>query len=323
MSREDVKFFLEARKKMSAAERWKRLRDRKFVENKKKTIGKMKTFAIPGTIAQAYQMSKKAEEALKQMAKKKASKEAKALRQMVVVTPRTYHNGRIAKNGKIYDIQGTLVAKVHRKNGNMTTLMGWSIGKYDPKSYVTNGLIQGAIDKYSPYYINLRKMQAMQQGTVWGPDQDVINIPGPAGNYGSANDSSVAFSSYGSDVAGPRQNIGATAWGAMSDNAWGTFTDNVWGTSSDTVWGTNMSDVWGGIGGNPFGGKSVQIWGTGNGHNYLKGLGARVAAFFGIKVKSAASRAAFHQSVSQVRTARSGASPAVAPTRAPAAPARR
>ncbi len=60
----------------------------------------------------------------------------------------------------------------------------------------------------------------------------------------------------------------------MSDNVWGTFNDNVWGTSTDTVWGTNTSDVWGGVGGNPWGNhaKTVQIWGTGNGHNYFKGI---------------------------------------------------
>ena len=35
MSKEDIRFFLDSRKKLTAAERWKRLRDRKFVENKK------------------------------------------------------------------------------------------------------------------------------------------------------------------------------------------------------------------------------------------------------------------------------------------------
>jgi len=336
MSREDIKFYLESRNKLTATQRWKRIRDKKFAENKKNALGSIKTFSIPGTLSQAYKISKNAENALKQMAQKKAAKEAKALRQMVVVQQRTFPNGRIVKDGKIFDIAGNIVAKVDTKTGKMTTGMGWSLGKYKPKSFSTNTLIQQTIDKYSPYYINLRKMQAMQQGEqfgVWGASgQDAINIygrtahsPAAVDNYGYARDGSGMFSGYGSTAEGPRQNVGVTAWGAMSDNTWGTFADNVWGTSSDTVWGTNTSDVWGGIGGSPFGnGKSVQIWGTGNGHNYLKGLGARVAAFFGIGLKSQNSRAAFHQNVRQVQATRSsgrtsgGGAPTT--TRAPVAP---
>ncbi len=129
-------------------------------------------------------MSKKAEEqALKQIAQKKAAKEAKALRQMVIVQPRNFTNGSIVKNGKIYDIAGNTVAKVNTKNGKIMLLgQAWA-GRWVNTSrnpMMTNALIQEAINKYSPYYINLRKMQAMQQGTVWGAagTQEVINIYG-------------------------------------------------------------------------------------------------------------------------------------------------
>jgi hypothetical protein len=151
-------------------------------------------------------------------------------------------------------------------------------------------------------------MQEMQsgQGGVWGPPaQDTINIYGrstishhqPAP---STHDSGV-YGDYGFDQAGPRQNVASTAWGAMSDNVWGTFNDNVWGTSTDTVWGTNTSDVWGGIGGNPWGNfaKTHRIWGSGDGHNYLKGLAERVAAFFGLHFQSQANRAALHTTMEE------------------------
>ena len=67
--------------------------------------------------------------------------------------------------------------------------------------------------------------------------QEVINIYGrSAGNSrrirniaASASESGV-YGDFTSDQAGPRQNVGASAWGAMSDNVWGTFADNVWGT---------------------------------------------------------------------------------------------
>jgi len=299
--------------KMPSADRFKYIFKKRLEENKKKALGgKTVGFSFPTSFKEARQMSKKAEIALKQMAQKKATKEAKALRQMVIVQPRVFPNGRIVRDGKIFDVAGNIVAKVNTKNGKMATMMGWSLGKYKPRSASTNAVIYDAIDKYSPYYINLRKMQALQQGQQNGATGDVINVYGHSSprlhtdNYGYASDGSSMLSGYGSDAGGPRQNVGATSWGAMSDNTWGTFADNVWGTSTDTAWGTNTSDVWGGIGGSPFGSfaKTVHIWGTGNGHNYLKGLTSRVAAFFGLNLKSKASRAAFHEAVSGVRNSR-------------------
>lgn len=275
--------------KLPAAERYKRILKKKFEEHKNAAMLVRKLDKMPKNLGEARQMSKKAEQALKQIAAKKAAKAAKAERMMVIVQPRTFPNGRIVKNGKIYDIAGNIVAQVNVKNGKMTTTTGWALGKYKPKSFFINGVIQEAINKYSPYYIHQRKLQMLQQqeqGGVWGAPaaggttrtEEVINI-----NHGSGGNSDT-FASYGEAAGGPRQNIGATSWGAMSDNVWGTYTDNVWGKSTDNVWGGNSSDIWGGIGGNPFGGgKSMQVWGTGNGVNYLKKVTNFLASLFGIR----------------------------------------
>ncbi len=248
--------------------------------------------------------SKRAADALKQIAIKKAAKEMKALRSMVVVKPQSFTNGSINKNGKIYDVANNLIGEVNRKNGNMATTMGWSFGKYKPRSYATSAAIQEAINKYSPYYINLRKMQAMQQGGMIITDE-VINL------YGGNSSAQQGMSDfYGNDVSGPRQNIGVTAWGAMSSNAWGTFSDNAWGTVSDNAWGTASTDVWGGIGvGGMWGAKGPTIWGTGSGKNYLRKFANAVAALFGISLNTKDSRAAKREFIAQHRAAsRSGGS---------------
>ena len=247
---------------------------------------------------------------LKEIAEKKARKQAKAERQMVVIQPRNYSNGRLVRDGKVFDIAGNVVAKVNRKNGkiNLAGFGGWGLGRYKPGVF-SDAVIQDAINKYSPYYINLRKMQAMQQGQhgVWGPGvgghgQDVM-VYSPSQAQHTGGDSG-NITTYGSDFSGPRQNIGVTGWGAMSDNVWGTYADNAWGRSMDNVWGTNSSDVWGGIGGNPFGhmAKTVQFWGTGNGHNFLKGLTGHLMALFGMRVKNKTS-AAVHEVLRNSRSA--------------------
>ena len=252
-------------------------------------------------------MSARAEKALKDMAAKKAAKQAKKMRQMVIVQPQKYHNGQLNRKGKVFDIAGNVVAKVNTKNGKMSTMMGLGLGKYKPKSQYVNLVLTNAINQYSPYYINLRKLQAMQAAginPVTGQplNQSTINVHGNSnmamhgGGYvppsaydgGGGNAPSASFeNSYGEAATGPRQNIGATAWGAMSDNVWGTFADNAWGTSADTVWGTNMSDVWGGIGGNPYGAgaKTVQVWGTGSGKNYIKAATNAIRKLFGSPTK--------------------------------------
>lgn len=271
--------------KLPTEERYRKILKKKFQEHKKKTLAdKLNQPIIPGIGKQTFSMSKRAEQALKQIAERKAKKEAKAMRQMVIVEARRFPNGNITAKGKIYDVAGNLVAEVNRKNGRMSTMSGWGLGKYKPKSYFTNITIQTAIDQYSPYYINLRKQQMQQQqgiaqfGVHGAPDINTMNVWGAA--------SEAPINAYGSDIAGPRQNIGVTAWGARSDNVWGTYTDNIWGKSLDNVWGTNSTDVWGGIGvGGLWGGKGLHIWGTGSGRNYLRGFTNAIAGFFGFSSK--------------------------------------
>jgi hypothetical protein len=139
------------------------------------------------------------------------------------------------------------------------------------------------------------------------------------GNYSPMGQSmheapSASFeNTYGEASGGPRQNIGVTAWGARSDNVWGTFTDNAWGTSADTVWGTNTSDIWGGVGGNPYGagGRSVQIWGTGSGKNYIKAITNLIRKLFGRPHK---------QTVNAFKNARASSNAARGPRTAGSAP---
>jgi len=251
-------------------------------------------------------MSAKAEKALKDVAARKAAKQAKALRQMVIVQPQIYSNGRLTKKGVVYDIAGNVIAKVNKKNGKMYTNLGGALGKYKPKSQYVNMVLTNAINLHSPYFINLRKMQMLQAAgldPVTGQplNQNAINVHGNSNammhgagytapsahhDYSADHGSGGATfdNTYGEAAGGPRQNIGMTAWGAMSDNVWGTYTDTVWGTSMDTVWGTNQSDVWGGIGGNPYGAvpKSVHIWGTGSGKNYIMPIVNSIRKLFGI-----------------------------------------
>ncbi|MGE3713631.1 MAG: hypothetical protein AB7F82_03765, partial [Alphaproteobacteria bacterium] len=218
-------------------------------------------------------------------------------------------NGSITSKGRIFDVAGNQVAYVNTKNGKMQAMNGWSIGKYKPRSIQTNLAIQDAINKYSPYYINLRKMQQMQQGEG---AHGVVNLYGPTTPnahtlYGPSASEPSMSDYYGTAAGGPRQNIGMTAWGAMSNNAWGTFADNAWGTVSDNAWGTAATDVWGGISaGSLWGVKGTKIWGTGNGRNYLKGIANFMAAMFGLKTKAKWSTAEKKAIFSQRSSQRSG-----------------
>lgn len=342
---EMIRFEMQKKGKLEPGERYKRILKKKLAENQKKLGMKPAGFRLPGSKdTGGRSMSKKAEQALKEMAAKKAAKQAKRDRQMVIVQPKNFSNGSLTKKGVIYDIAGNVVGKVNTKNGKMATNGGWSLGKYKPKNYLTNLAIQGAIDKYSPYYINLRKMQMMQQGNVLDPNagHDVLNIYGRGPTHGMKSEDmaqaaygyskdGLLFGSYGENITGPRQNVGATAWGAASDNVWGTYTDNAWGVSTDNVWGGNSSDVWGGVGGNPFGhfAKTHRVWGTGNGKNYMKSVTSFLIAFLGLKTKGTrAAHEAFvkSRSGSSSRTSVSrspGGGGGARTTRAPSAPAGR
>ena len=336
-----MRFEIQKKGKLAPAQRYKRIMKQKLEESKKQALGSAykEPFSFSNKIGGLRKMSARAEQALKEIAMKKAAKLAKAERKMVIVQQRNFHNGHITKKGEIYDIAGNLVARVNPKNGAIANMMGWGIGRYKPKSMFTNMLITDAIDKFSPYYIKLRQAQALQQQGVQqfgvhGPagGQDVINVYGPAdprmamnNPYGHVPDDPNAANYYGTDVAGPRQNIGITAWGARSDNVHGTFADNAWGTSADNVWGTNSSDVWGGVSaGNLWGNKGIKVWGTGNGKNYLRNLASFIAGFFGLSNKK--NRETLRALNAMARTgktssSRTGSTPSTARS-APSAPSR-
>lgn len=298
--------------KMSSVDRYRYLYKQKLNENQKlaaaggKPSGGIMGFwnkkigAKEG--AGKRQMSGRAELALKQIAMRKANKEAKIMRRMVIVTPKNFHNGSINRKGQIYDVAGNMVGKVNTKNGRIAFFAGFAGGKYKPRSLMTELLITDSINQYSPYFINLRKMQAMQNG--WNPEtgtfgvSDTINIYGSSAhgsNHGSGNHQmdmhmprAPMGNIHGSHEDGATShgaNAGVTSWGVMSNNAWGTFNDNVWGTMVDNVWGGTESNVWGGLGGNSlWGWKGVKVWGTGNGVNYLRGITKTLSAIFGIRL---------------------------------------
>lgn len=308
--------YLEVQKKgkLDSQERFKFIMKRKLEESRKKVeLAKQSKGGRP--------MSQKAEKALKDIAAKKAAKEQKALRRMVIIQPRTFTNGRLNKKGGIYDIAGNKVGQVNSKDGKIATYLGTHLGYYKPKSHHTTALIQGAIDQWSPYYINMRKMQALQAagidpltgqplnpmntnvygptnsdgGTVYGPRNAQAAMLG-AGyqSMGAALYNNTQYRNpeaenvYGAEIAAPASTIAGTVHGAASNNVWGNFADNAWGTSFDNVWGGNNSDVWGGLGGNPYGsfGKAVQLWGTGNGVNHIKALITKLSQLFGLNTKA-------------------------------------
>lgn len=304
--------------KLPSTERYKQILKKKLESEKKKVLGdRVKVgFTIPGSLKEARKMSRQAEQKLKELAQKKAAKEAKRLRKMVIVTPRNYHNGSLDKKGKIYDVAGNVVGQVNTKNGKMSTMHGWNLGKYKPQSYRTDIVIQQAIDQHSPYFINQRRQQLLQQQgvvqyTSFGPPAEEGATHNLYGSLQTAADSNF----YGADAGPARQNIAATAWGARSDNVWGNFADNTWGTFADNVWGGNYSDVWGGMGaGNLWGQKGVRIWGTGSGKNYILKFTSAIAALFGFSTK---------QNRERLQSLNKAASRSSAPTAARSAPTAR
>ena len=286
-----IRFEIMKKGKLPPAERYKRIMKKKLEENKEKALGAAykKPFSLSDKI-DIKKLSPRAEQAMKEIAMKKARKLAKAERQMVIIEARNFQNGSINKKGEIFDIAGNMIGKVNTKNGVIATNNGWSIGKYKPKSMMTNLAITDAINKFSPYYINLRKQQMLEQQMAMGHMDahgviipDVINVHGVVANtqipnspYGpnpnGFTQEEIEYSArYGADLVGSRQNVGVTAWGVRSDNIHGTFNDNVWGSTGDNVWGGYSSDVWGGTGGGGlWGHKGYRFWGTGSEVNLLK-----------------------------------------------------
>lgn len=328
IAKEILQLEMQKKGKLPAQMRYKLIFKRKQEEAKAKAMqamaqaGNMKDAS--GKMVTGRKMSERAEQALKEMAMKKAAKEQKKLRKMVIVQAQNFSNGRIDAKGQIFDLAGNMVGKVNTKNGTMSLNSGWSIGKYKPKSYMTKLLIEQAIDKHSPYFILQRRLQqqAAAMSSVHGGfvDPNVINVQGVSaqmamlggGLYGGAGNAAHGVHGPMDDHHHQQSNI--TAWGAVSNNAWGTFSNNVHGTLGENVHGTVNTDVWGGVGASSmWGQKSVRMYGTGSGVNHLGGLMKYVRALFGIKSK--AGREAQRELRAQRMAGGGGGSSAPAPRR--------
>lgn len=321
--------------KLPAEMRYKMIFKRRMQEAREKAAheyGKKNSANPSGSMVATRKQSTRAEQALREMAMKKAAKEQKKLRKMVIVQPQNFSNGSINKKGQIFDIAGNMIGQVNTKNGNITASNGWGIGKYKAKSYMTKLQIEQAINKYSPHFIKMRQMAAQQMamGGVHGgyTDPNVMNVHGVSaagamlggGMYGNldAGDRGVFGRDENAMTGATGSNGAVTSWGAMSNNAWGTFSGNVHGTMADNVHGTVNSDVWGGVSGNSlWGGRGVRMYGTGSGVNHLTALTKFVLGLFGYQSKSA------REAVRQQRALRAASAASARPASAPRAGGRR
>lgn len=293
---------------MTNTERYKHILKKKVQEyNEKSQMNPRAGFILPGAKFDPKagpQMSKRAQEAIKQMSQRKAAKEAKMMRRMVPIVPRNYGSyGRLDSKGNVFDEVNNLVLKVDGKKGKVFTMSGWTVGKYRPKGALHEMMMKDAILKNSPYHIKLRQLELQRQveqmyaagrGELNGPyapvtlaDLNVINVQGHAsGDEGHAHYNGMQV----------RGNLGVGAWGVMSSNVHGTFAENVHGGFADNVWGRASSNIWGGIGdpGNFWSKPGRNIWTSGRGtgqKNYI-GMGfSMIAAFFGFGNKKANARA--------------------------------
>jgi len=314
---QEILFFeVQKKAKLDPQERFKFIMKRKLEESRKK-VDQDKQSRNNGR-----PMSERAQRALKDVAAKKAAKQAKIMRRMVIVQPKTFSNGRLTKKGDIFDIAGNRVGKVNTKDGKMNTYMGTFLGRYKPRNSKTTAIIYNAIDQYSPYFVNMRKMQAMQAAGIDPMTgrpiyQDTMDVHGSSNAMNAMhgglyrpqgaehfynNHHDYSHHDYNPedgdhDLHGNAANgmtrgssIGASAFGVQSNNVWGNFADNAWGTSFDNVLGTNNQDVWGQASstGSPYAsfGKAVQLWGTGSGVNHIKALLTRISQLFGLNTKA-------------------------------------
>ena len=297
----------------SSTDRYKRIVKKKLQEHMEESQASGgATFQIPGAAPTERKRSRKTEEAMRMIAQRKAMKEEKELRAMVSVQPRILPTGRIDKDGKVYDLGNNLALTINKKNGNITTPGGMTVGKYNPKKMMrTNMLIRDRLQTSSPYALQQKKLLMAKywedqkllgdQGNAWGGGSSASeqfmqkNYGGDGGGYGQSGGG--VYGSAKQAAHNRSSNVGA--WGAMSSNVLGTFSENVHGGMADNVWGGTDSNIWGGIGGSAwgsggvwgggrggggsiFGGSSLVNWnkrglnmfGTGNGKNFLKSLGA-------------------------------------------------
>lgn len=297
---------------LTSTQRYKMILNKRMEEHRKKSqINAYNDFTLgKGQAGGERKMSRRAEMALKEIARKKAVKEAKELRQMVVIKPRHYGSaGQITAKGIVYDHVNNITMRVDTKNGKIKTMGGFTIGKYKPKSAWHDSQMQTWIRKYSPYHLKLQQMelqrqiQAMYQlqqaggvtvhGMPYDPSQlqaqlqhliDAYgNLHQQADHYGNVSDHGHA----GQLTQGQRTNMGVTAWGVQSNNVWGTFGENTWGGFAENVWGRTNNNIWGGIGdaGNFWRtpGRNVFRSGVGTGQkNYIGMWGGMLLSFMGL-----------------------------------------
>lgn len=292
---------------MSTQDRYKRILKKKLEESREKASASKPLFQLPGTAPMQRKMSKRAEQALKEIAARKAAKEEQELRRSVIVQPRHFSDaGRIDAKGNAYDLGNNLTLKVDLKTGTIKTSTGWTVGKYKAKNkYMTNMLITDALKKHGAYFIQQRRLQLLQEQQRQAElAMQGLSIYGVPNNQGLASqmflDQYGNTDIHGSDTYDARNDALSSqraaaaavgAWGAMSNNVHGTYADNAWGGMMDNVWGGVNNNIWGGIGGSSWGSGSSRawshrpwkIWGSGapGQKNWLKPLGALFVGLFG------------------------------------------
>lgn len=255
-------------------ERYRRIMKKKMEETQNAS-NKVSTFQMPGAKPVKKQQSKKTQEAMRMIAQRKAFKEEKELRNMVVVKAGSVGDaGRVDKKGFVYDVGNNRTLKIDMKTGQIKSMGGWTVGKYNSRKRArSHGIMNDALKKHGAFFIQQKKLkmleeaelayQAQHKGTIWG-----------GGSTGGAASQQFMDQHFGEerDLYGRTQNdhlnhrtgTNGSAWGAMSNNAHGTYVDNVWGGMVDNVWGTADSNVWGGLGGSAWSsGGGGGIWGGG------------------------------------------------------------
>ncbi len=274
---------------LTSTQRYKMMMEAKLAEHQRESRSKNSVvFTPPGAQPVKQVLSYKAQQALKQIAQRKAAKKEKELRRMVPIIPCHYQEGRLDAKGRVWDVANNQVLKVNHKNGKITTLTGWNIGKYKPKSLMNRMMISEAIKKHSPYYMRLRQIQMLQEQERLRQmaEQHQLGLAAQqtlAQMYGLTQDPN-AIGGEANAQMDMYQRVGfsANAWGVMSGNVHGSFAENVHGGFADNVWGTASANIWGGIGGGWRTMRGPRIWGSGsaNQKNYLKPLIAIFTSFF-------------------------------------------
>src|SRR5688500_7895537 len=115
IAKDILRLEMQKKGKLPAQMRYKMIFKRKQQEAREKAMAAQSTVDQTGRLVSTRKMSDKAEQALKEMAMKKAAKEQKKLRKMVIVQPQNFSNGRIDKKGQIFDLAGNMIGKVNTK----------------------------------------------------------------------------------------------------------------------------------------------------------------------------------------------------------------